>query len=588
MEEKVNKVTALEICKFYAKASAKHRKEAWLSWLHIVGGVLLGVAVPFSASAVLAALAQGTDIKQPMIALIISSALGVICNRVGFAAAMDVQALTMSDLHKTLFDRLMQRSVGFYSDRISGKLVSDSIDFVSSYGMLGSALFLNGLGFTASILVGIVILLIYALPLGLCVAVIVTITLVWAGVESRKRSELRSTRLVATKKLTSHLSDSIVNAQTVKTFAREDLERQRNAKLNKALQDLRIRDWRRAGISGSNRIGALLFMQILLLGFVVYLTRRNPALLAAGIFAFAYTLALINRLFEINNLTRQVEESILNASPMMAMLRESIEIQDAPDAGELRVRHGAIDIKDISFTYPENTQNGIVFNHFSLSVKPGEKIGLVGPSGGGKSTLTRLLLRFDDVQAGTIQIDGQDIAEVTQHSLREAIAYVPQDPLLFHRSIRDNIAYGKPEASDAEVIKASKKANAHDFITALPNGYETVVGERGVKLSGGQRQRVAIARAILKDAPILVLDEATSALDSENEIQVQKALWKLMEGRTTLVIAHRLSTIQRMDRIVVLEDGIVAEEGSHKKLLAKKGLYAKLWGHQSGGFLEES
>jgi ABC-type multidrug transport system fused ATPase/permease subunit len=269
------------------------------------------------------------------------------------------------------------------------------------------------------------------------------------------------------------------------------------------------------------------------------------------------------------------------------MLRESVEISDKPGAKTLHVKKGEVAINDIAFTYPENTQNGTVFTHFSLRIKPGEKIGLVGPSGGGKSTLTRLLLRFDDVQEGTIEIDGQNIEEVTQESLRQKIAYVPQEPLLFHRSIRDNITYGRPDASENELIKSTKKANAHEFIMALPNGYGTVVGERGVKLSGGQRQRVAIARAILKDAPILVLDEATSALDSENEVEVQKALWKLMEGRTTVVIAHRLSTIQRMDRIIVLQDGAIAEEGSHKKLLANKGLYAKLWSHQSGGFIEE-
>lgn len=586
MQENTDKVSPAEIFKLYVAASLKHPKTAWLSLLQPLGAICFGVAVPFAASAVLAALAQGNQVKTPLILLVIASIVGVTFNRIGFVSAMKMQAHTMSDLHQRVFNRLIQRSVGYHADRVSGKLISDAIDFISAYGMLMTAIFLNGLGFMASMLVGVIVLLVISWPLGLVVTAIVTITLVWAWLESRTRSELRATRLIATKKLTSHLSDSIVNAVTVKTFAREELERERNVELNIALRDLRVRDWRRAGVSGANRITALLGMQVVLLMFIVYLTKRNPELLAAGIFAFAYTLALINRLFEINNLTRQIEESLLNASPIVAMLREDIEIVDKPDAKKLRVSKGLVTVADISFTYPENTQNGIVFNHFSLEVKPGEKIGLVGPSGGGKSTLTRLLLRFDDVQNGSIQIDGQNIADVTQQSLREAIAYVPQDPLLFHRSIRDNIAYGKPNASDTEIIKASKKANAHDFITALPNGYDTVVGERGVKLSGGQRQRVAIARAILKDAPILVLDEATSALDSENEVQVQKALWKLMEGRTTLVIAHRLSTIQRMDRIIVLHDGQIAEEGSHKKLLAKKGLYAKLWGHQSGGFLD--
>lgn len=589
MDTKNDRVTALETFQLFFRASIKHRKAAWLSLLHPFGAsITMGVIVPFSASAVLATLARGNgNVTTPLVILAVASLLGVACNRIGFNNAMLLQARTMSDLHQKVFNRLMQRSVGFHADRVSGKLVSDAIDLINSYGMLSNAILLNGLGFAVSIVVGIVVLLVASWPLGLMVTAIVAITLIWAGTESRKRSSLRATRLIATKKLTSHLSDSIVNAVTVKTFAHEELEKQRNKELNVTLRDLRIRDWQRAGNSGANRIGALLVMQLLLLMFVVYLTRRNPEVLAAGIFAFAYTLTLINRLFEINSLTRQVEESLLNASPMIAMLRESVEITDKPGAKVLHVKKGEITISSIAFTYSENIQNGTVFTKFSLAVKPGEKIGLVGPSGGGKSTLTRLLLRFDDVQEGAIEIDGQNIAEITQASLREQIAYVPQEPLLFHRSIRENITYGRPGASEQELIKATKKANAHDFIMALPNGYDTVVGERGVKLSGGQRQRVAIARAILKDAPILVLDEATSALDSENEIQVQEALWKLMEGRTTLVIAHRLSTIQRMNRIIVLQGGAIVEEGSHKKLLAQKGLYAKLWSHQSGGFIEE-
>jgi ATP-binding cassette subfamily B protein len=228
-----------------------------------------------------------------------------------------------------------------------------------------------------------------------------------------------------------------------------------------------------------------------------------------------------------------------------------------------------------------------VFDELNLHIQSGEKIGLVGPSGGGKSTLTRLMLRFDDVQAGSITIDGQNIADVTQASLRQNIAYVPQEPLLFHRTIGENISYGRPEAKQSEIAEAARKAKADEFITKLADGYKTVVGERGVKLSGGQRQRVAIARAILKDAPILILDEATSALDSESEVLIQQALWELMKGRTAIVIAHRLSTIQKMDRIIVLDDGKIVEEGTHKQLLAKKGLYAKLWSHQSGGFIEE-
>jgi ATP-binding cassette subfamily B protein len=252
---------------------------------------------------------------------------------------------------------------------------------------------------------------------------------------------------------------------------------------------------------------------------------------------------------------------------------------------QLTVKKGEIAFTGVSFAHSDSDE--LLFDGFSLNVASGERIGLVGHSGSGKTTLTRMLLRFSDIASGAITIDGQDISQVTQKSLRESIAYVPQEPMLFHRSLFDNIAYGKPDASVEEVRDAAAKANALEFIEKLPQGFETTVGERGVKLSGGQRQRIAIARAILKNAPILVLDEATSALDSESEKLIQDALAKLMKGRTSIVVAHRLSTISKLDRIIVLENGKIAEQGSHQQLLDKKGTYAKLWAHQSGGFIEE-
>jgi ATP-binding cassette subfamily B protein len=227
----------------------------------------------------------------------------------------------------------------------------------------------------------------------------------------------------------------------------------------------------------------------------------------------------------------------------------------------------------------------LLFEEFSLEVPHGAKVGLVGYSGGGKTTITRLLLRFVDIESGAILIGGQRIDEIPQAALRRAIAYVPQDPSMFHRSIADNIRIGRPDATDMQVRQAAKMAHAAEFIETLPLGYETLVGERGVKLSGGQRQRVAIARAILKDAPVLILDEATSSLDSESEALIQDALWTLMATRTAIVIAHRLSTVKRMDQLVVLDHGRIVEQGSHGALLAQGGIYASLWAHQSGGFL---
>ncbi len=263
---------------------------------------------------------------------------------------------------------------------------------------------------------------------------------------------------------------------------------------------------------------------------------------------------------------------------------EPHEIPDKAGAVDLRVAEGSIDMKDVVFGFQEMP----VFNNLQLHIPAGQRLGLVGRSGAGKSTLVRLLLHHYDLQSGSISISGTDIASVTQESLRRAISVVPQEPLLFHRSIRENISYGKPEASEEEIMEAARLAQAHDFIMRLPGNYASLVGERGVKLSGGERQRIAIARAILKNAPILLLDEATSALDSESEVEIQKALHALMERKTVIAIAHRLSTLREMDRIIVMDRGAIVEEGSHEELVQKGGTYAELWQHQAGGFIGET
>jgi ATP-binding cassette subfamily B protein len=271
---------------------------------------------------------------------------------------------------------------------------------------------------------------------------------------------------------------------------------------------------------------------------------------------------------------------------MVEILHLPHEIKNIKGAQELLVPQGAIEFRDVVFGFSENRQ---VFKGLNLSIKPGEKVAIIGSSGAGKSTLVKLLLRLHDIQGGEILIDGKNIAKVTQESLRENVSLVPQDPALFHRTLMENIRYGKRDASDAEVLEASKMAHCDVFIQDFPYQYETFVGERGVKLSGGERQRVAIARALLKNAPILVLDEATSSLDSHSESLIQDALHTLMKGKTTIVIAHRLSTIRKMDRIIVLGKEGIVEEGSHDELLTKEGgTYAKLWNLQAGGFVDKS
>jgi ATP-binding cassette subfamily B protein len=292
------------------------------------------------------------------------------------------------------------------------------------------------------------------------------------------------------------------------------------------------------------------------------------------------------RLNYTSSMMQRINRALGDAAQMTQILDEPRLVEDAPDASELAVTDGAIDFEHLGFRYHDAAEDDRVFDDLTLHIPAGQRVGLVGRSGSGKTTLTKLLLRLDDVQDGRVLVDGQDISRCTQQSLRRQIAYVPQEALLFHRSIRENIAYGRPDATEEQIREAARQANALEFIDRLPQGMDTMVGERGVKLSGGQRQRIAIARAILTDAPILVLDEATSALDSESEALVQQALERLMHGRTSIVVAHRLSTVASLDRIVVLSNGKIVEDGTHAELSRAGGEYERLWDRQTGGFLE--
>jgi ATP-binding cassette subfamily B protein len=566
----------------------QNRRELWLALLNPIGAICVSILVPLVIGKILAGLVNpGVDVMKYIPYFLAFALVGIITNRYGFANMLLYQAKTMNQLQTKALNALLRRSTGFHNNNIGGKLVSDAIDFPMGFALLVNAFFINLIPFAIILAVGSVVVFIESWIMGVLVLIMAAYALGSGIYESRQRAPLRARRLKVTKAVTAHLADTIVNVQTVKTFARENPELAKHRELGGELLKMRLSDWKQAGYAGNRRIAVLLAMQLVFVLLAIQLVRDNPDLLGVSIFAFSFSIMLANRLFEINTLLRNVEDGLLQASPMTEIILEDPEIKDAPGAKKLKVTKGALHLKDVDFEYKDSTNQQAVFANLNLNIKPGEKIGLVGPSGGGKSTLTRLMLRFDDIDKGIITIDDQNIAEVTQASLRQAISYVPQEPLLFHRSVNENIAYGNPDATTADIAKAAERANAAEFIDKLADGYETIVGERGVKLSGGQRQRIAIARAILKNAPILILDEATSALDSESELLIQDALWKLMKGRTAVVIAHRLSTIQKMDRIIVLEDGQITEEGTHKELLKQKGTYAKLWAHQSGGFLED-
>lgn len=338
-------------------------------------------------------------------------------------------------------------------------------------------------------------------------------------------------------------------------------------------------------------LNARIFMHLMsIAGFIGFfggcIYAIDQGLITVGDFAMVGTLTAIimTRANDVANNLPELFENVGSAQESIDMLFTEHRLQNREGAVPLKVNKGEIEFKNVNFAYDNRIP---VFHNFNLHIKPGERIGLVGPSGSGKSTLVSLLLRLYDIESGEINIDSQNIAIATQESLRRSISMIPQESVLFHRSLADNIRYGREDATDEEVIAAAKSAEAHEFIEDLPQNYATLVGERGVKLSGGQRQRIAIARALLKNAPILVLDEATSALDSESEVHIQRAIKNAMEGKTVIAIAHRLSTIAHLDRLIVMHKGKIVEDGSHAALLKQKGLYAQLWAHQSGGFLQE-
>lgn len=495
------------------------------------------------------------------------------------------EILVIEKLAMYIFNHLQNMGSRFHANRFGGSLVSQTNKFLGAFErVIDEFTWSVTTGITAYISSLIILALLapqYAVVFFILSAFYLRI-MYW-----RNKITLPQDRKLATSESdrTAKIADMITNVSAVNAFAAEKHEtklfenqaKETTGQYWKLLHKVMIND------SLSHTITSIINMSAFAVGILAITTFDAEA--GVLFLTVSYTMSLGRRLWESNRVMRNFNRSFGDATDMTEILSLEPEIKDPKNPEQFDIRRGSIEFNGVNFTHPE--ADGPLFENFDLKIKQGEKIGLVGHSGSGKTSLTKLLLRFSDIQDGSISIDGQDITKITQHDLRSHIAYVPQEPLLFHRSLAENIAYGNPDATQQEIEGVAKLAHAHEFIEKLPEKYATLVGERGVKLSGGQRQRVAIARAMLKNAPILLLDEATSALDSESEVLIQDALWKLMQNRTAIVIAHRLSTIQKMDRIIVLDEGEIVEQGSHKELLRKDGVYAKLWSHQSGGFIED-
>lgn len=503
---------------------------------------------------------------------------GWMISRNGQSASMYVQ--------RAVFKNYLQKDYEFYGNSFFGALGSQAAQLRGVYSEYCQIFLLHLPNHLVVIVAGIIVIGLHSLLLA-CITV-----LSMAGVLSftlgfsRWRLRLRRKLSEATSVLAGAVGDALSHATTVKSFASEQYEETLLEKPLQAWGHIQRRTWNSSMPADSGRMLLAAIAVCALLIATAGLYKNGGIGIAMVALVQLYVIRMITATEALASIVKQYETVMGSAYQSVKTMLVPVAVTDPEQPRKLPARNLDISFRKLTYAYGEASRGSVAVNAFSLDIAPGEKIGLVGYSGSGKTTLTKLLLRFMDTTRGSIHIGGVDIRDVLQQDVRSRIAYVPQEPLLFHRTIAENISYGRPGASKKAVQEAARLAYVDEFVKDMPKGYNTLVGERGVKLSGGQRQRVAIARALLRDAPILVLDEATSALDSRSEKLIQQALWRLMKDRTALVVAHRLSTIQRMDRIVVMDTGRIVQIGTHQELLQhKKGIYAELWAHQSGGYV---
>jgi len=499
------------------------------------------------------------------------------------------QTATIARLKQQSYDYLIEHSYSFFSNNFTGSLVQRVNRFARAFETLSDRLIWDVLPLFVRIILTIIVVSLINKWIALVILVWITVFLLFNIIFSRWKLKYDILVAAIDSKTTGYLSDTITNQNTIQLFGGKNFESKGYKNVTDEQAKMTKLSWNLDAIMEAGQAFLGFTIQFLLFYFAIIYWKQGIITIGVFVLLQVYIIGLIHELWSFTRVVRNAYQSYADAKEMVEILNLPHEIKDAPLAKKLNVNPpaggGEIKFENLSFNFNETRK---VLENINLTIKPGEKVALVGPSGAGKTTFVRLLLRLYSPTAGKILIDGNDIGEATQESLRKNISMVPQDPILFHRTLAENIAYGKREASKEEIEKAAELAHCDDFIANLPYKFETFVGERGIKLSGGERQRVAIARAILKNAPILILDEATSSLDSHSEMLIQDALNNLMAEKTTIVIAHRLSTIQKMDRIIVIDQGKIIEQGSHNDLLENKNsLYKKLWELQAGGFLKE-
>lgn len=507
-----------------------------------------------------------------------------ICWRVMALINNWFQPRVMTDLNQSAHEYLHGHGYKFFSNNFAGSLVRKVNRIGNAFEKLMDQIQFTFVPVAVIIIGNLLVLWTRSALLGAVLLVWVVLYMLFNILFSRWKTKFDYRRSQLDSEATGVLADSVTNAITIKLFTGLVHEKGLFAEVLERWRRVNTFAWNLGEIMDAAQALLMIAIEFIIMYFAIGLWQQGQ--LTIGDFALiqGYLIGFFMVLWDIGRSVRRTYEALADADEIVEIMNLPHEVKDIRKAKELQIQSARIEFQNVWFSFNQTRR---ILKGMDLVIEPGEKIALVGPSGAGKSTITKLLFRFYDVERGKILIGNQNIAKVTQESLRENMALVPQEPILFHRTIMENIRYGRRDATDEEVMEAAKKAHAHEFIEELQDGYDTYVGERGVKLSGGERQRIAIARAILKNAPILVLDEATSSLDSESEVLIQDALDELVREKTTIVIAHRLSTIMKMDRILVIDNGQVVDSGTHAQLLLKKdNIYKKLWEIQAGGFIQ--
>jgi ATP-binding cassette subfamily B protein len=486
------------------------------------------------------------------------------------------------DLEIYTFNKLLSKSYRFYAGSFGGSITSQFNKFINAFGDFHQTVVKDLFNIAINFIASLFATFFYSKIIGITMLIwtLVYVFVIWRISLNRFENKRAGTK--NNSKMTGFLSDVLGNITTIKIFSREKHEtgNYRRLAVNKMNNAEKAIGWANLTLVFIGLMMAVLNVSVLMIS--TYQITNQQITIGTLVLIQAFVVRLSIQLWQLGTIIRDLDRSFVESSEMSEILLNEPDLVDPEKTKKSKITKGAIEFKNVTFEYPDEHSIPKFFDNLSFKINPGEKVGIVGPSGSGKTTIIRILLRLTEINSGSIKLDGQNIKNLKHSEIRKAISYVPQEPILFHRSLIENIRYSNPSATQSMVDKAVKKSRANIFIDRLPKGYETLVGERGFKLSTGQRQRIAIARAILKPSPILILDEATSAIDSESESIIQKAMSDLMESRTTLVIAHRLSTVEKMDRIIYMSYGKIIEEGSHKELLAKHGPYANLWKHQSG------